>query len=496
MRKKLLLFLSIVLPMVASADSVLINGIYYNLISKGQIAEVTGSGISYDENAYIGDIVIPENVTYENVEYSVTSIGERAFEGATKLTSVIIPNSVTKIGLKAFEGCTNLTSVTLSDNVTIIDGEAFDGCTGLTSINIPNSVTYIGAWAFNSCTGLTSVNIPESVTEIAPSAFSNCSGLTSVTISNNITQLPNKLFLGCTGLTSVTIPNSVTLIGTNVFKGCTGLTSITIPSSVEVINPQAFYGCSGLTSVIIGSGIKTIYGEVFAKCEKLEEVYCYAEEVPAMGIIGVFADSYPEYMTLYVPASSINAYKTDDQWKVFGTIKAIGEGESQKCATPSISYSNNKLSFSCDTEGVKYVSEIKVADGKKYYDSSISLDATYIISVYATKSGYEDSEIATATLVWTSATFEETDTPSAVKSINYNIPALISVRGNTITVSSEADGTLVSVYNINGVQEGSGTISNGKANINTNLTSGSIAIVKIGQKSFKVVLNDFTAVRG
>ena len=73
MRKKLLLFLSIVLPMVASADSVLINGIYYNLISKGQIAEVTGSGISYDENAYIGDIVIPENVTYENVEYSVTS---------------------------------------------------------------------------------------------------------------------------------------------------------------------------------------------------------------------------------------------------------------------------------------------------------------------------------------------------------------------------------------------------------------------------------------
>ena len=146
MKKQLILILMTLLPMVASADAVEINGIYYNLVSKIKEAEV-----ARNPNNYTGSVVIPEKVTYESVEYSVTSIGQRAFYYCSGLTSVTIPNSVTSIGAEAFEGCSGLTSVTIGTRVTTIGAHAFYGCSGLTSVTIPNSVTSIGNYAFYFC---------------------------------------------------------------------------------------------------------------------------------------------------------------------------------------------------------------------------------------------------------------------------------------------------------------------------------------------------------
>ena len=100
MKKNLLFLLLAILPMVASADPVEIDGIYYNLIPKGKAAEVAGI-----PNDYSGEFVIPSSVTYNDVEYGVTSIGEHAFSGCSGLTSITIPNSVTSIGERAFDYC-------------------------------------------------------------------------------------------------------------------------------------------------------------------------------------------------------------------------------------------------------------------------------------------------------------------------------------------------------------------------------------------------------
>ena len=67
---------------------------------------------------------------------------------------------VTSIGVRALESCTNLTSVTIPDSVTSIGADAFSGCNGLTSITVPESVTSIGVDAFSGCWGLNEINLP------------------------------------------------------------------------------------------------------------------------------------------------------------------------------------------------------------------------------------------------------------------------------------------------------------------------------------------------
>ena len=141
--KKLIVFLfslilSVVFSTSASAYDVKVDGIYYNLISKGKTAEVT-----YGGEKYRGKVVIPSSITVEGKEYTVTFIGAYAFENCSGLTSVTIPNSVTSIDGYAFKNCSGLTSITIPNSVTVIDNDAFSGCISLTSITIPNSVTSI-----------------------------------------------------------------------------------------------------------------------------------------------------------------------------------------------------------------------------------------------------------------------------------------------------------------------------------------------------------------
>lgn len=242
-----------------------------------------------------------------------------------------------------------------------------------------------------------------------------------------------------------------------------------------------------MTSITIPSSITDIDGRAFAGCKDLADVYCYAEQVPSTRTTA-FADSYINYSTLHVPASAINAYKTTDPWSGFGTIVALDgeEPEAKQCATPTISYADGKLSFDSETEGVEFISKITSEDFNSFYTSEIDLTATYTITVYATKAGYDNSETATATLCWMEKTPGE-DTSIGV----IQVPSralLIQQQGSVLTVQGAADGTLVSVYGVNGILAGSAVAQSGLAAISHNLPAGSVAIIKVGEQTVKVVV--------
>ena len=116
--RALFLSLAVLLSLPMLAIEVEIDEIRYDLKPETEQATV----IAKSSGEYSGKVVIPESVEQWGTAYSVTSIGEQAFEDCSGLTSVTIPNSVTSIGEQAFDCCSGLTSVTIPNSVTSIGG--------------------------------------------------------------------------------------------------------------------------------------------------------------------------------------------------------------------------------------------------------------------------------------------------------------------------------------------------------------------------------------
>ena len=318
------------LPLLASADPVEIGGIYYNL--SGGNASVAPN----PNGKYSGSIIIPESVTYGDATYSVTSIGDRAFEDCSGLTSITIPNGVTSIG-----------------------GQAFFGA-GLTSVTIPNSVKSIGTQAFAHC-GLKSVTIPSSVTDIRIYAFQYCSGLESIVVESGnpvydsrencnaiIETAKNSLVVGCK---TTVIPNSVTFIGHGAFFGRRDLTTITIPNSVTSIGSEAFADCSGLTSITIPSSVTSIgycsFGTQQGLSINMTSVTSLATTPPQANEIAFTKFDIP----LYVPKGTRDAYLAASPWNKFKEIIEIDNtDEDEKKAYAVLNDNNTVLTFYYDNQ--------------------------------------------------------------------------------------------------------------------------------------------------
>ena len=273
-------------------DSTTGNGI---ISFDGVITSIGEKAFNYCSN--LTSITIPETITY---------IGKYAFEGCSSLISMTIPNSVTKIGEYAFYDCTGellvncnisqyafynakITKVTIGEGVQVIDNCSFSNCSSLTNITIPNSVTKIGERAFYGCSSLTNITLPHSITGISKETFFRCSKLASVTIPNSVTEIGENAFYECSSLTSVTIPNSVTKIGGYAFFYCTGellvncnipqdafsyakFTKVIIGDGVDKIGNSAFRNCSNLTSITLPNTVTSIDDYAFGNCSSLASI--------------------------------------------------------------------------------------------------------------------------------------------------------------------------------------------------------------------------------
>ena len=266
------------------------------------------------------------NLVSVEIGQCVNTIGTTAFYGCGSLTSVTIPDSVTSIGNYAFQGCTSLTSVTIGSGVTSIGYPPFLGCESLTSMIVNSNNTVYDSR--NNCNGIinTSTNtliagckntvIPNSVTSIGTFAFQGCTSLTSIDIPNSVTSIGDWAFDGCRSLTSIIIPSGVTSIGESVFASCTGLTSVTIPDGVTSIGSNAFSWCGSLTSIDIPNSVTSIGGNAFNGCYSLTSVTVEATTPPTLGkYVFIGTNNCP----IYVPSTSVNAYKTATNWNTYAS---------------------------------------------------------------------------------------------------------------------------------------------------------------------------------
>lgn len=411
----------------------------------------------YMNNQEIKNLVFPN---------SVTEISSGAFSGCSGLTSVTIPKSVTNIGLSAFEGCNNLTTVilnlkeenswilntsmygyssaksTFGDQVKnyVINGGyigdyAFKDCSKMTSLSL-NGVISIGEDAFSGCSGLTSITIPTSVESIYSRAFMNCNGLTSVNITDlaawcnisfssdwsNPLYYAHHLYLNGQEITDLVIPEGVTSISSYAFWGCDGLTTVIIPNSVHYIGRGAFRQCNNLTTITIGSGIMYILPFAFYEYPGMKDIYCYSTRVP-----DAHYNFYNfESVTLHVPASSLEAYKTTSPWDDFGRIVAIGilaTGMSLDHSTLSFNAVNQKTTLTAT------VTPSNATNKKVTWTSSNSSVATVSDTGVVTSKG-------SGTAIITATTTDGTNLTATCR-VTVNIPAMgISLNQTTLSFNA------------------------------------------------------------
>lgn len=249
---------------------------------------------------------------------SVTKIGNEAFAGSAKLTTVVFESEIGEaaltIGTRAFKDCTMLSKIVLparleSINLTkyvIKNGQiitkdtqhAFAGCTSLVSINVMagsknyksvDGVVYSGdgkTLVYCPPTLKGSFTIPNGVIAIAPGAFIECDDVTDVFIPNTVTLIGECAFYGLnSSLTKVTFGgNSYVdmIVDKYAFRECTRLQEVVLESGsgVHTLNEGAFYNCTSLESFKFTSSMAKVGKEAFAGCTALATITFAETEKP------------------------------------------------------------------------------------------------------------------------------------------------------------------------------------------------------------------------
>lgn len=222
---------------VPNAYAIAIDGIQYSLIPKAKIAEVI---TSVDNNPE--EIIIPQTVSFENVEYTVTTIWDAAFASKKKLKTVILPKVMTSIGNSSFSGCSALTTIIMPETLNVIGENAFKNCSKLQSIEIPQGLSVIESGAFDGCLSLNAVHIKD---------IKSWCNITFSYYDSNPLSYAKKLYINNEEITDLVIPDEIIAINAYAFNSFENLKSVTLPIGLLKIGYSAFNGCKSLIAVHI-----------------------------------------------------------------------------------------------------------------------------------------------------------------------------------------------------------------------------------------------------
>ena len=485
-------------------------------------------------------------ITSITIPASVTSIAAGAFYNCSELESVNLADGLKQLGAACFAGCSKIVEIKIPETVTDFGSYTrygfksyiFGNCTSLRKVNIPKNITTFTEGCFKG-SGLETFIIPSNVVRLEQDCFSmnNLKGIKITHTDLNKLKYTESIFSNVSHV-SLYVPEGTA----NVYKEFYPWKEFKEIVEYKDQNDEFLFNAYGVSYILpdnVSNSNRFIYDSnnenVYLKnyyasginLESIEsptkEGYTFLgwsgipETMPAKDVIvtGKFAvnkymltytvngEKYKSYELSYGASITPETAPTKEGYTFSGwseipetmpahdvIITGVFTKTLEQCATPTISYANGKLKYECKTPGVEFVTEITDDDIKNHTGDEVSLTATYIIKVIAKADGYDDSEVATATLCWIDAkpiqegTIEAEDGVTEVKVI----PVLIQAGGNTITVQGAAEGTEISVYSTAGIKLCSTIANNGITRLNTQLPLGSTAIVKIGEKAVKVLV--------
>lgn len=248
-----LLFISLICCSSFTAvkgESIMAFGPYQISVNDGY-AKIIYCDVSNPEIS--GDYTVPSEVG----GIKVREIGARAFEGASNIQTLVIPEGIETIGEYAFYRCNYFKSLHLPDTLKDIGKGAFESNLSLTSVRFPDGITKLPDNLFKDC-GFYEIAIPDTVVEIGASAFRYNRNLSAISLPENIEKIGDRAFYQCGSAIDLSHLSKIKAIGSEAFS-YNHIQKIVIPASTTEIAPHAFDGCTGLEEIVFEAGDTPLY---------------------------------------------------------------------------------------------------------------------------------------------------------------------------------------------------------------------------------------------
>lgn len=256
------------------------------------------------------------------------------FKSFSKLAYAALPSNTTSIESMAFSGCSALSDISFPSSLKEIGTRAFEKC-AFAMVELPTSLEILGSGAFSMNATLESISIGANLSSFGAGAFSACNKLASIVVDGSNRYLKSDgialtskdgmtlyAYAGATvGEGDFTAPR-VLKYAPNALESIPVKGKLTIPEGVTTLGSYALANTYAV-AIELPSTISSVGENVMSQNYKLKSVTIYAETPPEAESDKLFvACSY--LSAIYVPESSVAAYKAADHWKAYSTkIKPI-----------------------------------------------------------------------------------------------------------------------------------------------------------------------------
>ena len=444
-----------------------VDGNYYTLISTSE------KTVKFAGTSNSGDLVIPGTITVSGKTLTVVGISQRAFENNGKIQSVTIPETIVTLDEKVMsEG--SFEKVILPENMTFIGVSAFKNCKKLKQINFPQSLLGIGDYAFEGCSSL------ESIEEFPP----------------HITSLGVGCFAG-SGLKKLKIPSRIIKIRgeyrrSRCFESC-NLDTVVFEDSRKPIYIQG----------VLKNGVNIDSRDEFRDNDHIDYVYIGRNIETTCWYSPVILDGRPDFhsATTIIWGDSCTSMLVDVQYRsepyTYSQIVSVA------CSKMENAVFGKNLEKIAPFDGMydgNYLKNIYLRSSTPQpavgFHHSTYVNGTLYVP-RGTLKAYQEADVWKE--FWniveydvkelSSTTYQKEGVTNSLAKVETKSVQVQSSNGVlTITSEGNTEVTPIKVYNTAGQMVSSSSMTNGMATLDSNMDSGEIAIVKIGEKSVKIVV--------